>query len=454
MTVSCLPFTHDVLEVYRTFAKRQIYRIKAMEYYEMQSLAKKASELTLLTNDDGKANIDLKGVRKLMWELYTVIKYVNNSLYREHINHPNFDKTAIDPYQDDEISHSRICDICKCDIFNRCFHCDQCAVTDHGIDFCLGCVAQLRHCQHVDKMQLQQCMPLEECVEKLFAAVKVYEDVRLRLQTLLYTEMKDIQDSGQRPKKWMPPPAESFTMSHEERDKYERSVGTIAFEFVMGKKATVSAAAAAMTNAKDTQQEAEWCHQCRTLHTSCDIIQCSETQQYYCKYCLWNRYSLTWFDCRRHLRWRSPLAQGVCNCEVCLPQRNIDVSGYAYSVLSKLKDLNSVQPFMETAIVPPDERIILDPAADFDPKVFSVRTEQIIRHQLDHVNQATAGKTSKVQAFRPHPPEGIKKMELEKLNKPKQTLLVISRPEATHATNEGSFKRQRTNQSDFNGMEK
>src|SRR5690606_16844010 len=63
------------------------------------------------------------------------------------------EELAIFRFTDDNIPHQRVCNFCKADIWNRCYHCNKCSL---GYDICLPCVAVGRGCLHKEEMILME----------------------------------------------------------------------------------------------------------------------------------------------------------------------------------------------------------------------------------------------------------------------------------------------------------
>jgi hypothetical protein len=73
----------------------------------------------------------------------------------------------------DELKHTRTCDYCKEDIWNRCYHCDKCE--DEGVDFCLQCVSIGRGCKHRKELKLMEFISMKDMIEFLNKAKICYK---------------------------------------------------------------------------------------------------------------------------------------------------------------------------------------------------------------------------------------------------------------------------------------
>lgn len=81
-------------------------------------------------------------------------------------------KETINPGKYKE-NHTLICDYCKCDIWNRCFHCSKCG-SDGGYDICLECVADGRGCIHRQDLELIEHVSMKHCKDVLERGIKAY----------------------------------------------------------------------------------------------------------------------------------------------------------------------------------------------------------------------------------------------------------------------------------------
>jgi hypothetical protein len=78
---------------------------------------------------------------------------------------------------DDKVPHQRICQFCRCDIFNRCYHCSKCGVSGLGYDICLDCVAEGRSCSHKSELRLFEYMSQKQIRQTLDKAKEVFDKI-------------------------------------------------------------------------------------------------------------------------------------------------------------------------------------------------------------------------------------------------------------------------------------
>ena len=123
----------STLGLYRSMSRPEVYRTKAVVYFYVQRLR------DLLISDD-KAFVDI-GATQVMMNVYKRI--VQSEVLPKDIL--VLDNSDID---NDKYFHSRVCDQCKCDIFNSSFSCGLCK--SPSLDLCMDCYADKeQECPHV-----------------------------------------------------------------------------------------------------------------------------------------------------------------------------------------------------------------------------------------------------------------------------------------------------------------
>ena len=164
MLPKAIPLAYDTLEVYRNIGKQQVFRIKTIAYYSLERLMNNVSNLSFDIND---VNI-LKDFDSL---IKTVTKMIQSEYIIKKDDDPSFSVLKFN----DEIKHTRTCDYCKEDIWNRCYHCSKCGEEqenedDEGVDFCLPCVAFGRGCIHRKDLTLMEFISMKSLLNFLESA--------------------------------------------------------------------------------------------------------------------------------------------------------------------------------------------------------------------------------------------------------------------------------------------
>ena len=133
----------------------------------------------------------------LQWIINSVplIQTVDMILFHEWIDAPSFIPEKHNPkkysnlYPDDKLQHSRTCDICRCDIFNRAYHCPMCSMDlNADFDLCLDCIAEGNSCPH--DMLLVEYMSMKYCNQVLSDAKAFFTVYVAHLKTEKQTEHK------------------------------------------------------------------------------------------------------------------------------------------------------------------------------------------------------------------------------------------------------------------------
>eukprot|EP01080_Neovahlkampfia_damariscottae_P010100 gene10100-2520_t len=303
MLPKAIPLAYDTLEVYRTIGKQQIFRIKAMAYYSLEKLMNSVSDLLFDLEDSN-----------LLTDFDALIQTVTKIIQSEYITKKDDDPTFKVKKFHDITPHERVCDYCKQDIFNRCYHCSECGIDD-GVDFCLPCVAFGRGCIHRRDLKLMEFIPMRSLLHFLESAKQKQKNASI----LFASHLKNESLKRTETEKFVPP---------------INSPGTLSFKKVQSFQ----------------KDRINICHQCKEKKQIFEVIQCSnDCPRYFCESCLWNRYASKLIDCLK-INWTCPVCESKCNCDTC--------SGRNGSQENELKRMRDVESFNDIAIAPVNSLLI------------------------------------------------------------------------------------------------
>jgi hypothetical protein len=306
LTAKCIEGSYDILNEYRKVGKDQTYRVKSVAYYA-------------LMNRVGRVNSG-NYTKTLLEEFLPLLKIVKDVLFSEWIDSEHYDPATDKPYRlnNDILPHSLVCDSCRCDIFNRCFHCKECVSGDGtlGIEYCLECYAAGRGCSHRDRLILSEHVSMTKCMETFEKAKKSY------------IQLKNYYD-----KKFKFTAAMLDEMLMKKQYESQWSIATIAYN--MHKAAN--------------ENTVMYCHQCRTHHPKQSMFIC-QCETNYCASCLWNRYGCDIVDKLKQKKVSCPMCQNLCNCVTCLDERHLNRSLYESKVSAAIASVKKIEPFNDRRI--------------------------------------------------------------------------------------------------------
>eukprot|EP00029_Vermamoeba_vermiformis_P009268 TRINITY_DN456_c0_g1_i1.p1 TRINITY_DN456_c0_g1~~TRINITY_DN456_c0_g1_i1.p1 ORF type:complete len:1376 (+),score=450.52 TRINITY_DN456_c0_g1_i1:223-4350(+) len=271
---------HNVLPLYHSMCKAEVYRIKTIAYYAMVNRRIKVQ----------RGDYD----KKLLKELPPLLRLVDEIVESEYVDPKaikNWGDTFTTEKFTDTLKHSRTCNYCNCDIFFRCYHCNLCK-TDY--DVCLDCVAETRGCIHNAQLKLMEYLSRKQVMINMKLAVDAYE----KLCAIHKVEVEFIEKF-------------SFSPNH--------TVATLAYNFVR----------------HNTRQNKVPCHQCKIAKKSQFIVRCNTCSFHYCAMCLWNRYAIKFVDASKDSVWTCPSCRKTCNCAACLRKRGLNPKEYSESVVAE-----------------------------------------------------------------------------------------------------------------------
>eukprot|EP01114_Cavostelium_apophysatum_P021093 TRINITY_DN7257_c0_g1_i2.p1 TRINITY_DN7257_c0_g1~~TRINITY_DN7257_c0_g1_i2.p1 ORF type:complete len:863 (-),score=233.05 TRINITY_DN7257_c0_g1_i2:970-3477(-) len=266
ISTQSIPTSLSSLENLRFMIKPEVYRIKATVYRALEKFVKTTSAMDKET---------------IVKNFVYLVPAVEEILAKELISTADVGKAPFLHFDADTPSvmrldkshtHRLVCDFCKCDIFNRCYHCKECK--RGGIDMCMDCVAEGRKCGHVKDLELAECIPNSEC-RKVLEAAKVL--------LAKYAEVPSVSNNS-------------------------ISVSSIAF--------------ARMELAKE--EKSSYCHQCRRPRQNSTICICTKCSAKYCDTCLWGRYGIKIITCLQNRGWICLKCDNKCNCADCCRARGED----------------------------------------------------------------------------------------------------------------------------------
>lgn len=315
ITAQSIPKSYESLPLFRRVVKPEIYKIKTLVYFSLK-------KLTQMVKDNKPESL-----KHLLEQLPQLLQTYEDIIWTEKIDlnqktilfSPQTKEIKVGTF-DDKQEHIRRCDICKCDLWNRCFHCSKC--TNKDFDVCIDCVARGRGCG-VHRLDLDLMEYLSE-----EAVQKTYDEALEAYQTL-------ISFFGEENKQ----PVVT------QRDEKSVSMATIAYTKVL-------------LNKED--KEKVMCHQCKRPKFKKDHSICSDCQKKFCEYCLWNRYGIKALDFQQFSKWTCLACQKICNCAVCLRERKEEAPP-TFDFKSK------IHPLSHVAVELPDNLTESGAITDFAP---------------------------------------------------------------------------------------
>ncbi|KAL0491296.1 lysine-specific demethylase [Acrasis kona] len=311
ITSESLQDSMDTLKINREYGKPQVYRIKTTAYHALKRRI-----------HDVDATAD---------EILNILKVMEKCIFDERIDVDDFDENEhVKILNEAEQNHTAVCDHCKCDIFNRYYHCDKdhASLTEEqapaprasmmggiapkaknqsGYDLCLDCVAEGRSCNHVSNLKLCASVSLK-------VISKVVEDGRNK-----YIKLKENKNEAQ---------------------------NTLSSIKIQDQKSIATQAYLKISQNKNEQK----CHHCDMMVAENDQVSCSDCSTSYCENCLHNNYKSNAVTLRQNIHWKCPKCSKVCNCRICLLERGVDQAHYAQEVNHLLQD--GVIPFVERNVGP------------------------------------------------------------------------------------------------------
>jgi hypothetical protein len=201
---------------------------------------------------------------------------------------------------EDGASHTRSCDFCRCDLWNRFWHCTVCASASTDYDLCLQCVAVGRGCSddHFPHYALFETLAPAEVEALLAQSAATIERVR-RLAAR--------------------PTAASLAVRRVRAAQLDAAVRERAAHVADAAPSDLLRASACgmLCHQCGTYRPFELCVPCRCYVGAGAGSRAAACPVVFCEDCLWNTYHVTPMSCLTNAAWRSPVCAGACRCEPC-----------------------------------------------------------------------------------------------------------------------------------------
>ncbi|KAJ1565779.1 hypothetical protein HK096_010244, partial [Nowakowskiella sp. JEL0078] len=294
-----LPSKYDE---YNLHFKSEVYRIRTLIHKSLLHLTSKINSELL--------NISLEKKKQIFKDLKTDIQLFHKMIAAERIEDKyqmaswktlSIDCGGIPVYSDHlETPHTRICNICHSDIWNRGYYCPICAtigvrVTEYGFeyedfDLCLECYASGRSCRHPEDMQMRKYLTMKQLKIDFEEAVRAYNTLFEALNTIGFENLEKTN-----------------------------------FSWEFQKQNTISVATIARVREQTQKSDSRTCHSCKTARNFSLLAPCGKNPSHtvFCKTCLWNRFALKHVDVVKNRCWACPLCTDTCNCIACLRKRGL-----------------------------------------------------------------------------------------------------------------------------------
>jgi hypothetical protein len=140
--------------------KPEIYRIKATAYYNLEKRAMQIEQGVLL--------------EAFLEEMPPLLMIMEDIIHSEWIQ--SNEEIVVGKFNQEDI-HQRICDFCKCDIWNRCYHWDLkgSKFKEDSYDICLHCVAEGRGCANKSEMILMEYLSMNFLKSQMNRFIECYK---------------------------------------------------------------------------------------------------------------------------------------------------------------------------------------------------------------------------------------------------------------------------------------
>ncbi|KAI9007681.1 hypothetical protein DFJ74DRAFT_367538 [Hyaloraphidium curvatum] len=349
----------EVLPRYRAVLKPEIYRVSAQIYFATRTIAEKvykwckpfmlrdASSPSDGTRVSTSPPSDapspclkdlLHWVESLSILLPLLTEMVRDELVaNKHGDFPNMDCDAVDMWPEhQEDPHSRTCDFCRCDIWNRGWTCVICSPpggeedgsagagaedgggkdratspggSERHFDLCSNCYMLGRSCAHPAQMQFKGYLLIFRLRKYLHRFHEIYNAALDELQRMAGEPGSDvILDEAVRLHP-LPNPLDKL------------------YNFVQELPIPSAATAAYSLHLSLQKPQPKMCHACKSAKT--DWIACPHCETKLCSACLWNRFAEKIGECRRRGRtWKCPRCRDDCNCIACMRSRQASFAKY------------------------------------------------------------------------------------------------------------------------------
>ncbi|KAI9237612.1 MAG: hypothetical protein BYD32DRAFT_415844 [Podila humilis] len=184
------------------------------------------------------------------------------------------------------------CDFCHADIWNRRFHCPDCAEEDDAYEICMYCFAQGRGCEHRAKpLEIVESCSLNSCRLLIATAIMLWNESEKLKGCEKHVQLSDPWENGIVPSK----------------DK-GASTATLAYM--------------RLTMLRTEHSERPSCHRCKNKARGPVVwTECKFCPSAFCERCLWDHYNTKWASVvGLKDGWECPLCTKECRCRKCAPE--------------------------------------------------------------------------------------------------------------------------------------
>jgi hypothetical protein len=191
----------------RLYGRSEHYRLKATAYYCLlnriqQSESSKPDFETLLNEMPPLLSIIQDIIQKEWIQPSATVPLATKKQQEKIDKEIEIDKLR---FIDDMVPHQRICQFCKCDIFNRCYHCSACvgsvssvgSIGTLGYDICLECVAEGRSCPHKSQLKLFEYESVNHIKE-------TFEKAKIAYEKMMRSTRRKRSTKSKPPLEWFP----------------------------------------------------------------------------------------------------------------------------------------------------------------------------------------------------------------------------------------------------------
>ncbi|KAI8802918.1 hypothetical protein BJ742DRAFT_831339 [Cladochytrium replicatum] len=312
MTIECLRECYfNTLPLYRAHLKEEVYRVSALAFSSMRNLTDSASKLLISVADNASDEIShAPSLMRMATDLSGVISIIVDMIRAQWVDLawtpafcPPVTEVEVKPYPDAMKSpHTRRCDFCQADIWNRGYRCqkpargaerdDDQSVMDvevgdeEWLDVCCSCFAQGRRTK-ADRVEFCEYIPTSRLR-------RMFEEASDMLSTLKVSVSKSYSHLSFREYDW------------------DKMIGQL-------RPSTPNDATLAYMRHMDLlrSETIAACHICRTKRPCFELHKCACSKGF-CELCLWRRFHIRMIDAIRDPNWECPYSTRSCNCKVCV----------------------------------------------------------------------------------------------------------------------------------------
>ncbi|KAK9718108.1 hypothetical protein K7432_005727 [Basidiobolus ranarum] len=310
-TATSIRFCFDhVLPLWRSILKPEVYRIRAMTQATMIAWATKISN-----NAESLLKLPKEELHRFLDDYKIILSVFKDMLTDDWIEERPDGLEYPPEISPDKLQHSRVCDFCKADIWNRWFYCRQCKDNPDtqideedysGYDICSKCYSEERTCVHSHNMVFIEHSSIKRCITQYTEAIEAFNN---------------------------------FIQGHE--SGYSSEI--LDFDFPLdlkGDKVSYMTIAYNMYSCRKKKEAPVYCHQCKALKNTTSMIWCGCGTKY-CGQCYYNRYRENVYEHMRNRKWKCKKCLKQCNCAQCL--RKLHKTHPVMVDTSESKDISSTE---------------------------------------------------------------------------------------------------------------